>query len=293
MIIRLDDLAGAILAETTDQIERMRTRGHMSCVRAFMMGESPACTRMAVEWGGLAKQCGVTFSVHSLPENVSMQDLDARLDAVAMDPDITGVCLLPPISSERDLLRMMRRMPVEKDFLGMHPQNLGLSIGGTDTLFTPMAQAVMAALSVSHVDLFGRSIMLTGDAHTLTVPLMAVLARFLARVTVVPADAPDFQKLASEHDILVLEGADVGSVTHVKDGAVALDLSARGGGNIEALAGGALGPEVLDQAAAVLCAGGIDVLRNAFVMQNIMECSRSQQARVSPATPTWKGNQRK
>ena len=293
MIIRPDDLADAILAEVTEQIQRLRKRGRIANVRAFMIGETPAAARTAAEWGSLAGRCGIEFTVHAIPAASSQPEVDSRLRSASDAPDVTGVCILPPVPSDRKLPRLVREISPRKDILGMHPENIGMALAGGGEILAPAAQAVLSTLTTAHVDVFDKTVLLVGDPYTLTIPLASALAGRAKRVTVMAAESEELASLAQQYDILVISGTRPASVACVADGAIALDLSPRGSDNAHALAGGCFCEGVLDTASAVLPAGAMDTLYTALIMQNIMECTRAlPDAKPSPESH-WNGRTRK
>ncbi len=135
----------AVAAEMKEQISadaaELTAAGRAPHLVAVQVGENPASK---IYTNMQAKSCegvGIEYELLNLPDDISQDDLIAKIGELNADQKVSGLILQMPLPKQIDARQVQVTIAPDKDVEGMHPENLGKLFygGGLVGPCTPMA----------------------------------------------------------------------------------------------------------------------------------------------------------
>lgn len=211
-------------------------------------------------------------TVRREPERVEQAALNALLDDVAADASIHGILLTQPLPAPLQLDAALRHVPVAKDVEGVHPWHAGLLAQGRTSIVPSTPLAGMEILQANGVELRGKHAVIVGRSPIVGRPLIQLLLRQDATVTVCHTRTADLPSVTRQADILLLAAgrADLIDGSMVKAGAVVVDFGINVVG--DSLVGDANYASVSTVAGSITpVPGGVGPVTNAVLARNLIE----------------------
>src|SRR4051812_1250017 len=100
-------------------------------------------------------EVGIAFERRSYPAEVTERELLAAIQAVNVDPRVTGIILQRPLPKHLDLKYLQNAIHVDKDVEGMNAANIGNIVYGGSNLGPCTARASVALLRSTGLGLRG------------------------------------------------------------------------------------------------------------------------------------------
>jgi methylenetetrahydrofolate dehydrogenase (NADP+)/methenyltetrahydrofolate cyclohydrolase len=220
---------------------------------------------------------GISVKVHHLAASTPQKELAMLLDALNVDPMVTGVLLQLPLPKRLDERPLLEAIHPAKDVDCFHPANVGRAAQGTGTLLPATPRAVLAILDEERVELEGAHVVIVNHSNLIGRPLAALLLQRNATVTVVHKYTKDLAAHTKRADVLVTATGVPGLITkaHVKPGAIVIDVGiARNGSRV---AGDVRFEDVAAVAGALTpVPGGVGPLTVAMLLSNVVAAYRLQ-----------------
>ncbi len=230
--IRIDGKAKA--AELSEKIEEetaalARDHGIKPGLAVVIIGEDPASQVYVRNKKRTAEACGFHSVQHSLPAEVSQQDVLDLVQSLNDDPAIHGILVQLPLPDHLDEQRITQSITPSKDVDGFHYINIGkLTAGDTADAFIPCTPAGCVLMIEDHLgtDLSGLSAVVIGRSNIVGKPMASLLLARNATVTITHSRTKDLPAVVRGADIVV---AAVGRPNMVggdwiKPGAVIIDV---------------------------------------------------------------------
>ncbi|NCF23054.1 MAG: bifunctional methylenetetrahydrofolate dehydrogenase/methenyltetrahydrofolate cyclohydrolase FolD [Gammaproteobacteria bacterium] len=230
--IRIDGKAKA--AELSEKIEEetaalARDHGIKPGLAVVIIGEDPASQVYVRNKKRTAEACGFHSVQHSLPAEVSQQDVLDLVQSLNDDPAIHGILVQLPLPDHLDEQRITQSITPSKDVDGFHYINIGkLTAGDTADAFIPCTPAGCMLMIEDHLgtDLSGLSAVVIGRSNIVGKPMASLLLARNATVTITHSRTKDLPAVVRGADIVV---AAVGRPNMVggdwiKPGAVIIDV---------------------------------------------------------------------
>jgi methylenetetrahydrofolate dehydrogenase (NADP+)/methenyltetrahydrofolate cyclohydrolase len=265
-------IAAEVKKELRAKTERAAARGCRPRLAVVMAGDDPASLSYAQAKKKQADSVGIEveifrFTAAALEEEAL--DLIARLNADARTHGIMAELPLPPRFNARTVAAAISP---DKDVDGVHPVNRGRLMGGEDGLCPATPQSCLTLLRRSGVPLAGRHAVIIGRGDTVGKPLIFLLLRENATVTVCHSQTPDLGALTRQADILVAAAGRAGLVTRemVRPGAAVVDAG------LSATAAGMSGDVDFAGVSAVAgwispAPGGVGALTTVLLLGNVLK----------------------
>lgn len=175
-----------------------------------------------------AKQCGIDVLVKRFEPNISEQELLQEVSLLNQNILVDGIVLQQPLPSHIRTLVVSQALSYDKDVDGFHKENLGLlAIPEADPLFIPCtALSVLRILEAGKVVLRGAHCVIIGASANVGIPLLLLLTRRGATVTLSHIYTRDLPQHTARADIVVSAAgvANLISPQHVRPGAVVVDV---------------------------------------------------------------------
>jgi methylenetetrahydrofolate dehydrogenase (NADP+)/methenyltetrahydrofolate cyclohydrolase len=215
------ELSEKITAETT---ALLRDHGIKPGLAVVIIGEDPASQVYVRNKKRTAEACGFKSVQHTLPADVSEQDLLDLVTSLNDDDTIHGILVQLPLPGHLDEQRITQSISPAKDVDGFHYINIGkLTAGDTADAFVPCTPAGCMLMIEDHLgaDLSGLSAVVVGRSNIVGKPMAAH-----ATVTICHSRTPDLPAVVRGADIVI---AAVGRPNMIgggwiKPGAVVIDV---------------------------------------------------------------------
>jgi methylenetetrahydrofolate dehydrogenase (NADP+)/methenyltetrahydrofolate cyclohydrolase len=230
--IRIDGKAKA--AEISEEITAetaalLRDHGVKPGLAVVIIGEDPASQVYVRNKKRTAEACGFNSIQHTLPADVSEQEVLDLVAALNDDDAIHGILVQLPLPDHLDEQRITQSISPAKDVDGFHYINIGkLTAGDTADAFVPCTPAGCMLMIEDHLgaDLSGLSAVVVGRSNIVGKPMAALLLARHATVTICHSRTPDLPAVVRGADIVI---AAVGRPNMIggdwiKPGAVVIDV---------------------------------------------------------------------
>jgi len=230
--IRIDGKAKA--AELSEKITQetaalAREHGIKPGLAVVIIGEDPASQVYVRNKKRTAEACGFHSVQHSLPADVSQQEVLDLVTSLNEDADIHGILVQLPLPDHLDEHLITQSILPSKDVDGFHYINIGkLTAGDTADAFVPCTPAGCMLMVEDHLgtDLSGLNAAVIGRSNIVGKPMASLLLARNATVTICHSRTKDLPAVVRGADIVV---AAVGRPRMVrgdwiKPGAVVIDV---------------------------------------------------------------------
>lgn len=265
-------VAAAIKKELKNNVDAWVHRGVRPGLAAVLVGDDPGALAYARAKGKACEGLGIGFSLYHLPGTTSEDTVLEKIESLNADPGVHGIILELPLPSQVDRRRAMKAVDPLKDVDGVHPLNRGMLMAGDQGLFPATPLSCLEILRRYGIDVAGRDVVLVGRGETVGKPLVFLLLRENATVTVCHTRTVGLAEHTRRAEILITAAGRPGLVTGemVRDGVVVVDAGinpAPGGG----LCGDVDYAGVAPKAAAITpVPGGVGSLTTVLLLRNVL-----------------------
>ena len=288
-------LAGQVRDVVREEVRHLAESGVHPHLLAVEVGEDRGSRMYVRSQARACRDVGIRFSRRQVPAHCSQGQLIAEVSALGDDPDVTGIILQMPLPPGIDARVVRRAIPRRKDVEGMSPDNMGMLVYGDPYVAPCTAQAAVALLEYSGVDIAGKEAVVVGHSDIVGKPLALLLLRSrdaAATVTVCHIATRDLAAHTREADILIVAAGVPGLIrgTMIKKGAVVVDVGTNSvpvlDENGEAVLGQSgktnrktVGDVAFDEAVEVASKitpvpGGVGPMTVAMLLRNTVACAR-------------------
>lgn len=205
--------------------------GRKPCIAVILVGEDPASHVYVNRKVQGCEEVGILSIKKELPADISEKHLLEEIDELNDDPNIDGILVQLPLPNHINSVKVMRHIDPDKDVDGFHPVNMGkMLIGETDGFIPCTPLGIKTLLEKSHIDTYGKHIVVVGRSNIVGKPMAALLlqreAGFNCSLSVVNRYTPDVKRFCKEADILIVA---IGQPRYIKadmikEGAVIIDV---------------------------------------------------------------------
>lgn len=272
-------VAAKIREEVIAEVAQLREMGTAPKLAVILVGDDPASVVYAKSKQTAANKVGIDFELFNMPsstEEAEVLNLIAKLNA---DQNVHGIMVELPLPKHIAKEKVMSAVDPKKDVDGVHPINRGYILSGEEGLFPATPQSCIEIMLRSGIEISGKHAVIVGRGETVGKPLVFLILKHNATVTVCHSRTPDLGAFTRQADIVI---AAVGKAKMIKGdmikpGAVVVDAG------INEIEGGICGD--VDFAAAKEVAGaitpvpgGVGSLTTVLIFKNLLKGIRLQQA---------------
>jgi methylenetetrahydrofolate dehydrogenase (NADP+)/methenyltetrahydrofolate cyclohydrolase len=230
--IRIDGKAKA--AEISEEITAetaalLRDHGIKPGLAVVIIGEDPASQVYVRNKKRTAEACGFNSVQHTLPADVSEQDVLDLVTSLNEDDAIHGILVQLPLPGHLDEQSITQSISPAKDVDGFHYINIGkLTAGDTADAFIPCTPAGCMLMIEDHLgaDLSGLTAVIVGRSNIVGKPMAALLLARHATVTICHSRTKDLPDVVRGADIVIaaVGRANMVGGDWIKPGAVVIDV---------------------------------------------------------------------
>lgn len=228
------------------------------------------------------RMVGIDGRLVELAGEVSGAQLRRRILELNDDPLVSGIIVQMPLPPEIPLSVVTDSIDPAKDIDGIHPLNAGRLLLGHPGFVPTTAQAAVALLQRSGIELRGQDVVVVGRSNVVGKPAAVLLMREDATVTVCHSRSRDLAHHLARADIVVVAAGRPGLIdgTMLKPGVTVVDIGinvVNHGSADEALVGDVDFESVRSIAGAITpVPGGVGPVTNALLMTHVLQAARDQ-----------------
>ena len=178
-IIEGEALAAEIKEQVAAEAAELAAAGRAPRLVAVQVGENPASKIYTNMQAKSCESVGIQYELLNLPDDISQDDLIARIEQLNGDAGVSGLILQMPLPRQIDAREVQVRISPAKDVEGMHPENMGRLFygGGIVAPCTPMAAVELLKKTCN--DLAGKEAVVVGHSEIVGKPIAMILLQSL------------------------------------------------------------------------------------------------------------------
>lgn len=223
---------GKALARQIRQEIREETRvfteqyGRPPGLAVILLGDDPASKIYVRNKGRACEEVGFFSRQERLPTTTSQEELIALVQTLNRDNTIDGILVQHPMPEHIHELTVFRCIDPEKDVDGFHPENVGNLCIGQECFVACTPQGVIEMLRRYGVEPRGKRAVLVGRSNIVGKPMIQLLLREHATVTVCHSRTVNLPDECRRADILVVAigRPEFVQADWIKPGAVVIDV---------------------------------------------------------------------
>jgi len=263
--------AAAQRSEVAERVAGFAAEGVSVGLATLLVGDDPA----SAVYVGMKHKAAVGAGIQSIDRRLggdSTQDeVDAAIDALNADPEVTGYIVQLPLPGHLDTDRALLRIDPRKDADGLHALNLGRMVLDLPAPRPATPSGVLRLLDFYEFGTSGKNVVIVGRSQLVGRPLSIMLGQKSrnATVTVAHSRTKDLADVARSADILIVAAGSPGLIggDHVAPGSVVIDVGTTK--TDSGLAGDVRFDEAVEVAAAITpVPGGIGPMTIAGLLAN-------------------------
>ncbi|MES2059955.1 MAG: bifunctional 5,10-methylenetetrahydrofolate dehydrogenase/5,10-methenyltetrahydrofolate cyclohydrolase [Patescibacteria group bacterium] len=233
-----------------------------------------------------AERIGAKIFHLELPKDISEEDLIENVKNLNESAEYAGIIVQMPLPKHIDKMKVLESVDPRKDVDGMHSANQAkIFQGDLSGLIPATPKGVMSLLKKYKVKLEGKRALVVGRSLLVGRPMAMLLLRANATVTIAHRHTKDLEKLAREHDVIVVAvgKAELIGRSAVKKGQIIVDVGTNAIKGPKTLEEGVkrklVGDVKFDEVAKIVAAispvpGGVGPMTVASLFQNLVMVSR-------------------
>ncbi len=274
------EIAETLLAGVAAEVKELKQQNISPLLMTLEVGEDPASQVYLSSQRRVAEMAGISYETIQLSEGTSQKRLINTIDNINRDPYINGLIMHVPLPSHLDTKIVQWSISTQKDVEGVTPQNLGRLFLGVPGLMPCTAQAIVALIKSTGVDLKGKEVTVVGHSDIVGKPCAIMLLKEEATVSIchyATAERGMLEEHVKRAEILIVAVGKPGLIKGewVREGAIVIDAG------INSLGDHIVGD--VDFAGARQRAsfitpvpGGVGAVTVAYLMKNTVEALRWQ-----------------
>ena len=280
MTVKIDGkaVAASIRAELKVEADRIKQeKGDEICLAVVLVGDNPASHVYVRLKEKACHEAGFISVQHTLPKEISMEELLALIERLNSDPKVNGILVQLPLPSHLDESKVLDRIDVDKDVDGFHPLNVGLLSQKLAKLMPCTPAGCVELLDRYHIPIEGSHAVIVGRSNIVGKPVAVMLIHRNATVTICHSRSKNLAQITSQADILVAAIGKPNFITRdmVKEGAAVIDVGTTKVGNN--IVGDVDYANVYDKAGWITpVPGGVGPMTIAMLMYNTMMAYKIQ-----------------
>ncbi|KFD40815.1 methenyltetrahydrofolate cyclohydrolase [Peptococcaceae bacterium SCADC1_2_3] len=271
-------IAVQVRAELKIEAMKWREQGIILNLAVIQVGDDAASLVYVRSKQNLCQQVGINLDLFIFKGTVKTEEILTLLSELNNDHKVHGIVIELPLPPQVDKQRVIASISPVKDVDGLHPLNKGYLLSGKEGLFPATPAACIEILKRSNIEIAGRHAVLVGRGETVGRPLIFMLLKENATVTVCHTRTVDLSFYTRQAEILFVAVGRPKLIKGemVKPGAVVVDAG------INALEKGICGDvdfEAVEETAGAITSvpGGVGSLTTVLLLKNVCRAIQMQQ----------------
>lgn len=270
-------VAATIRAEVAEGVAELRERGIPVRLDVVLVGDDPASATYVRMKQRDCAEVGIESKAHRLLASTPQGELATLVEGLNAEAAVSGFFIQLPLPGGLDPLALISAIDPAKDVDGLSPLSAGRLAVGLPSLLPCTPHGVVQLLRRSGVGIEGREAVVIGRSNLVGKPLVHLLLRENATVTVCHSRTRDLPEVARRANLLIVAAGrrEFVGAEYVREGAVVVDVGihAREGGG---LVGDVRFDEVEPRASYISpVPGGVGPMTRAMLLYNTLQAART------------------
>ena len=191
----------------------------------IQVGNDAASSVYVRNKGRLCEEVGILFE-HIKYDDISEDELIDKIKELNVDSSVTGILVQLPLPSHINESNVLESISSVKDVDGLTSKNIGNLFAGNDGIVPCTALGVMEIIRSTGVSVSSLNVVLVGHSKLVGLPLVSLLLRENATVTVCHSRTRDLSSITKNADILIVAVGKKWLIdsSYVKEGAIVVDV---------------------------------------------------------------------
>lgn len=220
-----EDIKGEIAEQVKQMVADGKRAPHLAAVLVGHDGGSETYVAFKIKD---CEEVGFRSSLVRFEDNVTEDELIAKVHELNSDPDLDGFIVQLPLPKHISEKRIIEAIDPRKDVDGFHPVNVGRLVLGIPTFLSATPYGIVELLKRYRIPTSGKTCVIVGRSNIVGRPLSILMSQkgVNATVTVAHSQTKDLEKVCAEADILIaaLGSPEFITANMVKEGAVVIDV---------------------------------------------------------------------
>ena len=270
-------VAATIRSEVAEGVAELRERGIPVRLDVVLVGDDPASATYVRMKQRDCAEVGIESKAHRLLASTPQGELATLVEGLNAEAAVSGFFIQLPLPGGLDPLALISAIDPAKDVDGLSPLSAGRLAVGLPSLLPCTPHGVVQLLRRSGVEIEGREAVVIGRSNLVGKPLVQLLLRKNATVTVCHSRTKELPGVASRAELLIVAAGrrEFVGAEYVREGAVVVDVGihAREGGG---LVGDVRFDEVEPRASYISpVPGGVGPMTRAMLLYNTLQAARA------------------
>lgn len=222
--------AAAIKAEIAAEVKDIVSKGgkqpHLAAILVGHDGGSETYVKNKVL---ACEACGFKSSLIRFEDNVSEEELLAKVAELNADDDVDGFIVQLPLPRHIDEQKVIMAIDYRKDVDGFHPINVGRMAIGLPCFISATPLGILTLLRHYNIETSGKKCVVLGRSNIVGKPMAQLMMQKQygdSTVTVCHSHSKNLKQECREADIIIaaIGKPDFVTADMVKDGAVVVDV---------------------------------------------------------------------
>ena len=216
-------VATKILDKIKQEVELKNKKPHLAVI---LVGNDSASEIYVRNKQKAAEKVGILSTVIKLEETITQEELLAKIQELNNNDDVTGILVQLPLPEHIDKNSVVTAISAKKDVDGFTPENVGrLAIGLEPYYYPATPQGIIMLLDEYNIQLEGADVVVIGRSNIVGKPMLQMLLRRNATVTLCHSYTKDIENKIKTADIVISAvGKKVVRCKMVKKNSVVVDV---------------------------------------------------------------------
>jgi len=218
-------IAAQVKKELKKEINEWKEKGINPCLAVVMVGDDPASVYYAQAKKRVCDSLGLDYRLTNLPPSAGEAEVLKIIEDLNKDKAIHGIMVELPLPGHINTKKIAAAIDPLKDVDGVNPVNRGYIMTGDEGLYPATPQSCIEILLRSGVEIAGKHVVIVGRGETVGKPLVFMVLRHNATVTVCHSKTPDLAHFTGQGDIVIVAVGKprIIKAEMIKEGAVVVD----------------------------------------------------------------------
>ncbi len=218
--------AAEVRSEVASEVARLKEQGVPVRLDVVLVGEDPASVTYVASKERDSQEVGIESRVHRYPADVAQEELASLVASLNGDEAISGFFIQLPLPEGLDAMPLISSIDPARDVDGLSPESAGRLAVGLPSLLPCTPHGVIQLLKRNDIEISGQYAVVIGRSNLVGKPLVQLLLRENATVTVCHSRTRDLPDVARRADILVVAAGrrEMVGAEHVRDGTIVVDV---------------------------------------------------------------------
>lgn len=265
-------IAAQVKEEIKREINLWKEKGINPCLAVVLVGDDPASVYYAQAKKRVCDSLGLDYRLFNLPAAAEEAEVLKIIEDLNKDKAIHGIMVELPLPGHINTKKITAAIDPLKDSDGVNPVNRGYIMTGDEGLYPATPQSCIEILLRSGVEIAGKHVVIVGRGETVGKPLVFMILRHNATVSVCHSKTPDLAHFTGQGDIVIVAVGKprIIKAEMIKEGAVVVDAGINE--TEEGMCGDVDYDNVRNKAGMVSpVPGGVGSLTTALLLKNVLK----------------------